>query len=61
MIYDSINRTDIELRIKLYSEILLSGGNTAIKGFPEALPKEIKKNSFLYQSKIIYTPKTTIL
>ena len=43
IIYDSINKTDIELRIKLYVEILLSGGNISIKGFPEALHKEIKK------------------
>ena len=57
MIYDSINRTDIELRIKLYGEILLSGGNTAIKGFPEALHKEIKKRIHSHIKVRLYTPQ----
>ena len=56
MIYDSINKTDIELRIKLYSEILLSGGNTSIKGLPEALYKEIKKRINNHIKVRLYTP-----
>lgn len=56
MIYDSINRTDIELRIKLFSEVLLSGGNTAIKGLPQALHKEIKKRINNHIKVRLYTP-----
>ena len=56
MIYDSINKTDIELRIKLFGEILLSGGNTSIKGFPEALHKEIKKRINSHIKVRLYTP-----
>ena len=56
MIYDSINRTDIELRIKLFGQILLSGGNTSIKGFPEALHKEIKKRINKNIKVRLYTP-----
>jgi actin-related protein len=56
MIYDSINSVDIELRLKLFGEILLSGGNTSIKGFPETLHKEIK-NRINRKIKVrLYTP-----
>ena len=57
MIYDSINSMDIELRIKLFGEILLSGGNTSIKGFPESLHKEIKKRINKHIKVRLYTPK----
>ena len=57
MIYDSINCTDIELRIKLFGEILLSGGNTSIKGLPQALHKEIKKRINKHIKVRLYTPQ----
>jgi actin-related protein len=57
IICDSINRTDIELRIKLFGDILLSGGNTSIKGIPQTLHKGIK-NRINNQIKIrLYTPQ----
>ena len=56
MIYDSINKAEIELRIKLFSEILLSGGNTSIKGLPEALHKEIKNRINNHIKVRLYTP-----
>ena len=57
IIYDAINRADIELRIKLFGDILLSGGNTSIKGFPQTLHKTIKQR---INNKIkirLYTPQ----
>jgi len=57
MIYDTINSTDIELRIKLFGEILLSGGNTSIKGLPQALHKEIKKRINKHIKVRLYTPQ----
>ena len=43
MIYNSINNADIELRKKLYENILLSGGNTAIKGTSNKVFSELKQ------------------
>ena len=43
IVYNSINKCDFDLRPKLYSNILLSGGSTKFKGFSERLVKEIKK------------------
>ena len=57
MICDSINSTEMELRIKLFSEILLSGGNTLIKGFPISLHKEIKKRINRNIKVRLYTPQ----
>ena len=57
MICDSINNMDIELRIKSFGEIFLSGGNTAIKGLPESLHKEIKNRINKYTKVRLYTPK----
>jgi actin-related protein len=43
MILNSINKTDMELRPKLYEAILLSGGNTSIKGTSNKVYFELKK------------------
>ena len=43
MIFNSINKVDMELRPKLYEAILLSGGNTSIKGTSNKLYSEFKK------------------
>ena len=43
MIYNSINKSDMELRPKLYESIILSGGNTSIKGTGNKIYSEIKK------------------
>ena len=40
---ESINKTNVDLKLQLYSSILLSGGNTNIKGMKERIYKEIKK------------------
>ena len=43
MILNSINKTDIEIRPKLYESILLSGGNTRIEGTANKVYHEFKK------------------
>ena len=40
---ESINKTNVDLKLQLYSSILLSGGNTKIKGLKERIYREIKK------------------
>jgi actin, other eukaryote len=40
--YSSINECDIDLRKSLYENIILSGGTTLYKNFPERLEKEMK-------------------
>lgn len=43
IVFNSINKCDYDLRPKLYSNILLSGGSTKFNGFSNRLEKEIKK------------------
>ena len=43
MLSESINKTNYDLKLQLYASILLSGGNTNIKGMKERIYKEIKK------------------
>jgi len=43
LLVNSIKKCDIELRKTLFSEIVLTGGNTLIEGFAEKLISEIKK------------------
>ena len=40
---NTLARVDIDLRKTLYSEIVISGGNTMINTFPERLITEVKK------------------
>ena len=57
MLLNSINNADVDLNLKLYDDILLSGGNTLIKGFHETLYKDIQSN-FSKNIKVrLYTPK----
>jgi len=41
MVCDAISKCDEVIRTELYSSIILSGGSTLFKGFPERLSKEI--------------------
>ncbi len=43
MVVDAINRTDLDLRKSLYSNIVLSGGSTLTKGFGDRLLSEVQK------------------
>jgi centractin len=67
MIYGCLKKTDLDLRKTLYSEILLTGGNTMIRNFPERLlneltqcsgqpsSKDVKVNIFRVYRKIIWS------
>lgn len=43
LLNNSLSKVDIDLRMTLYNEIVLSGGNTMIEGFPERFIKEMKR------------------
>lgn len=43
IVQDAIARTDLDLRKALYLNIVLSGGSTLCKNFPDRLMREIKK------------------
>lgn len=42
-VYNAIMKSDIDIRKDLYSNIILSGGNTMFQGLPERLTKEVQK------------------
>lgn len=42
-VYNSIMKSDIDIRKDLYSNIILSGGTTMFPGLPERLTKEVQK------------------
>ena len=46
IIMSSINKVEIQLRQKLYENILLSGGNTAFRGLKDKLINEIKNKAY---------------
>ena len=41
--FKSIQKCDIDIRSDLYTNIILSGGNTMFKGLPERLEKELQE------------------
>lgn len=43
IVQDAITRTDLDLRKSLYLNIVLSGGSTLCKNFPDRLMREIKR------------------
>lgn len=43
IVVDAINRTDLDLRKSLYGNIVLSGGSTLTKGFPDRMLSELQK------------------
>ena len=61
MIFNSINKSDMELRPKLYESILLSGGNTSIKGTSNKVYSEFKKLINPNMKIKIHSPKTPYL
>ena len=46
IIMSSISKIEIQLRQKVYENILLSGGNTAIRGLKDKLTDEIKNKAY---------------
>jgi len=56
MIINSISRSDADIRRDLFNNIILTGGNTLISGFPERLHKELaEKAPQMYKLKILAT------
>jgi centractin len=43
MVVDAINRTDMDLRKNLFANVVLSGGTTLCKGFPDRLLHEMQR------------------
>jgi len=41
MIMDAINRGDLDIRKEMYSNILITGGNTLLPGFVERMQKQL--------------------
>ena len=41
MIMDSINRGDLDIRKEMYSNILVTGGNSLLPGFVERMQKQL--------------------
>lgn len=56
VIVDSINRTDLDLRKSLFSNIVLSGGSTLCTGFGDRLLNEVKKLAVKDVKLKIYAP-----
>lgn len=55
-IYNSIMKSEIEIRKDLYSNIILAGGNTLISSYPERLTMEMQKlapSSLISKIKVI--------
>ncbi|KAL7722231.1 Actin-related protein 2 [Entamoeba marina] len=42
MLFDSINKADLDIRPELYKHILLSGGTSMLPGLPSRLKKEVQ-------------------
>lgn len=58
--YDSIQKSDIDIRKDLYENIILSGGTSMFRGLPERLEKEVKilaPESMKPNVKVIATPE----
>lgn len=61
LVFNSISKVDMELRPKLYETILLSGGNTSIKGTGNKFYSEFKKLINPNMKIKIHTPKNPYL
>ena len=56
MIFNSVNKVDIQLKKELYNNVLISGGNTLFKGIQERLHTEIRKLSPKNMKVRLHTP-----
>jgi centractin len=43
LLANSLGKVDIDLRMNLYNDVVLSGGNTMFEGFPERFIKDMKR------------------
>ena len=58
LLFNSIEETNTDIRKKLYSSIILSGGNTLFPGLPSRLELELKK---LYKGKFSESVRNRIV
>lgn len=56
MLFDSINRTDLDLRRNLFGTIVLSGGTTLAKGYGQRLKNELERLAVKGTKIKIYAP-----
>ena len=56
MVVDAINRTDLDLRKNLFGNVVLSGGTTLCKGFPDRLLYEMQRLAVKDMRIKIYAP-----
>ncbi|CAO1622824.1 unnamed protein product [Parajaminaea phylloscopi] len=56
LVVDSINRADLDLRKNLFSNVVLSGGTTLMKGFGDRLLAEVKRLALRDMKIKIYAP-----
>jgi len=54
MVFDTINKADIDTRAEFYNHVVLSGGSTMYPGLPSRLEKEIRE---LYLKKVLKNDK----
>jgi len=54
MVFDTINKADIDTRAEFYNHIVLSGGSTMYPGLPSRLEKEVRE---LYLKKVLKNDK----
>jgi len=57
MLFDCINKADVDTRTEFYNHIVLSGGSTMYPGLPSRLEKEIRK---FYATKVAKGNKDSI-
>jgi actin-related protein 2 len=57
LVFDCINKADIDTRTEFYNHIVLSGGSTMYPGLPSRLEKEIKR---LYFERVAKGNKTSM-
>ena len=60
LVFDAINRTDMDLRKKLFANIVLSGGATLTRGFGERLLLELQRLSVKEMHIKIFAPPERI-
>eukprot|EP00929_Paragymnodinium_shiwhaense_P031327 TRINITY_DN17572_c0_g3_i5.p1 TRINITY_DN17572_c0_g3~~TRINITY_DN17572_c0_g3_i5.p1 ORF type:complete len:306 (+),score=54.81 TRINITY_DN17572_c0_g3_i5:690-1607(+) len=53
LIYNSIMQADSDVRVSLYSSIILSGGTTLLAGFPERLRKDLKAQAPKWRMQVL--------
>merc|ERR1711862_914468 len=56
IVFDCINKADIDTRTQFYNHIVLSGGSTMYPGLPSRLEKEIKQQ---FLDKVLKGDRTT--